>query len=171
MEGLIKREVEDGVWLDIGFGAVKLRWEQIKSIYKSTPDEVKAIHQQWLKQEKLKEEKAGIKGYEESLLEQGPQVKQRLSYKILEEMAEAIRPDSLKKDVKLSLKDTVHWWIRRVFIFEFLLVGLFVLLSVSFKARLGRAIRIIVILIVIALTCYLLNFLISSLKLINIPHK
>ena len=47
IEGLIKKEIEDGVWLDVESGAVKLRWEQIESIYRSTPNEVKAIRQQY----------------------------------------------------------------------------------------------------------------------------
>jgi len=176
IEGLIKKEIEDGVWLDVGSGAVKLRWEQIENIYRSTPDEVKAIRQQGLKREKSKGGKAGIGGYEEKLLEENPEIKQILtrhilSRKILDGVVEAVRPYSLKKNLKLSLGKTIHWWIRHIFVITFLLVGLFVLPSVSFNARFGRVIRIVVTLIIMVSTYYLLNLLTNSLKFISIYYK
>ena len=62
MEGLIKREVEDGVWLDLGFGAVKLRWEEIEGIDRSDHIEAESIRQEWQRREKLEQETREKKG-------------------------------------------------------------------------------------------------------------
>lgn len=57
IEGLIKKERGESVWLDIGFGTVKFRKEEIERIERSSPDEVSRIRKEWQRQRKLEEER------------------------------------------------------------------------------------------------------------------
>lgn len=57
MEGLIKKETEDSVWLDLGIGSVKFRWEQIEKIDRSSPDDAARIRQKWRGETKVAEKK------------------------------------------------------------------------------------------------------------------
>lgn len=69
MEGLIKKETVDDVWLDLGFGSVKFRREEIERIDRSDSEEIIDIRREWqqqraLQQERWKEEAAGPKEVE-----------------------------------------------------------------------------------------------------------
>lgn len=57
LEGIIKREDEDYVLLDIGFGTVGVRKDDIKRIYKSSENESWAIRQKWERQKREMEER------------------------------------------------------------------------------------------------------------------
>lgn len=57
IEGLITKEKDEGIWLDVGFGAVKFRKEEIERIERSDPAEVSRIHKNWQRQKKLEEER------------------------------------------------------------------------------------------------------------------
>lgn len=58
VEGLITKENEEGVEIDLGFGTIIFSKEEIESIYKSKDDEAVSIRQEWEKQKRLKEEGA-----------------------------------------------------------------------------------------------------------------
>lgn len=51
MEGLIKKETKDAIWLDLGIGSVKFKWEEIQEIDRSHPDEVASMRQKWRREE------------------------------------------------------------------------------------------------------------------------
>ncbi|MBU4312260.1 MAG: retroviral-like aspartic protease family protein [Candidatus Omnitrophica bacterium] len=53
MEGLIKKETEDAVWLDLGIGSVKFRREEIERVDRSSSEEADVIRQEWQKNEDL----------------------------------------------------------------------------------------------------------------------
>ena len=52
IEGLIKNEDGQSVELDVGFGTLKFYRQEIKSIYKSTPEEIVIIRKKWQRQQK-----------------------------------------------------------------------------------------------------------------------
>jgi len=58
MKGIIKKENEEGVVLDLGIGTVKFRWEAIENIERSSLDEVDIIRQEQKREDKLGWEKA-----------------------------------------------------------------------------------------------------------------
>ena len=55
--GLIEKEDEEKVVLDIGFGTVTFRVREIKDIYRSSPDEVKVMYREWQRNKKSEEGK------------------------------------------------------------------------------------------------------------------
>ncbi|MFC1623950.1 TIGR02281 family clan AA aspartic protease [Candidatus Omnitrophota bacterium] len=57
IEGLIEKENEESVELDVGFGTVKFRMEEIESIERSRPDEAPLMRQKWQREKKLDEER------------------------------------------------------------------------------------------------------------------
>ncbi|MDP8229759.1 MAG: retropepsin-like aspartic protease [Candidatus Gorgyraea atricola] len=57
IEGLVKKETESSVELDVGFGTVKFRKTEIDRIDRSTPEEVNSIHNGWKKQKEVEETK------------------------------------------------------------------------------------------------------------------
>ena len=63
LEGLITKEGEESVELNVGFGVVKFRREEIKSMYKSKQEEVVAILGEWQRQKE--EERKGRKRKQE----------------------------------------------------------------------------------------------------------
>ena len=57
IEGLIRKEDEDNVVLDVGFGTVKFRKEEIRSINRSADDETELIRREWQEAKNLEEKK------------------------------------------------------------------------------------------------------------------
>ena len=57
MEGLIKKETADNIWLDLGIGSVKFRWEQIEKIDRSSPDETARIRWKWRGEEEVEKKR------------------------------------------------------------------------------------------------------------------
>lgn len=57
IEGLIDKEDEENVVLDVGFGTVKFRKEEIKSIDRSADDEAELIRREWQEERHLEEKK------------------------------------------------------------------------------------------------------------------
>lgn len=57
IEGLVEKETDRGVELNVGFGTVKFRMKEIESIYRSTPGEVGVIHKRWEEQRRLEKER------------------------------------------------------------------------------------------------------------------
>lgn len=57
VEGIIEKETPDSVTLNIGFGTVKFRREEISDIIMSTPNQRVAIRKEWETNRKLEEEK------------------------------------------------------------------------------------------------------------------
>ncbi|MFH1854110.1 MAG: retropepsin-like aspartic protease [Candidatus Omnitrophota bacterium] len=57
IEGIIDKEKEENVSLDVGFGTVKFRRSEIKDIYRSTPKELAAIRKKWEEDRKLEQER------------------------------------------------------------------------------------------------------------------
>ncbi len=57
IEGLIKKEDGKSVLLDVGFGTVKFRREEIKDISRSSREEAFNIRKRWGEQRKLEEER------------------------------------------------------------------------------------------------------------------
>ncbi len=57
IEGLVKKETESSVELDVGFGTVKFRKTEIDSIDRSTPEEISSIHKGWKKQKEVEEKR------------------------------------------------------------------------------------------------------------------
>jgi hypothetical protein len=47
IEGLVKKESAEGVELDVGFGTIKFRPDEIEQIRKSSPEESSTIYQKW----------------------------------------------------------------------------------------------------------------------------
>ncbi len=58
IDGFIKKEDEDGIELDIGFGTIKFRPSQIERIYKSTSEESDVLRQEWEKNKAASEKRA-----------------------------------------------------------------------------------------------------------------
>lgn len=50
MKGLIEKETREYVWLGLGVGTVKFRWEEIDKIDRSNPEDTARIRQEWQKQ-------------------------------------------------------------------------------------------------------------------------
>jgi len=61
MKGLIEKETQEGVWLDLGIGAVKFRWEEIDKIDKSDSEEAGRIRQEWQREKALVGKETGSK--------------------------------------------------------------------------------------------------------------
>ncbi len=57
IEGLIEKENEEGVVLDVGFGTVKFNNGAIVSIDRSSPEEAALIRQEWKRQRQLEKER------------------------------------------------------------------------------------------------------------------
>jgi len=57
IEGIIGKEKEDSVSLDVGFGTVKFRVSEIKDIYRSTLEERARIREKWAKDREIEQEK------------------------------------------------------------------------------------------------------------------
>ncbi|MBU1852575.1 MAG: retroviral-like aspartic protease family protein [Candidatus Omnitrophica bacterium] len=57
LEGLIDKEDDERVVLDLGFGMVTFRRQEIKDIYRSSPDEVKKIYKEWEGEKELEKER------------------------------------------------------------------------------------------------------------------
>ena len=57
IEGLIQKEDEENVVLDVGFGTVKFRKEEIQSMSRSADDEVELIRRQWQQEKNREQEK------------------------------------------------------------------------------------------------------------------
>lgn len=57
IEGIIEKEKGDNISLNVGFGTVKFKTEEIKNIYKSTPEEIIAIRKQWERERMVEEER------------------------------------------------------------------------------------------------------------------
>jgi len=80
IEGIIKSEDESSIKLDIGFGTVGFRKDQIERISRSSPEEAEALFQKWDKEKVAREQKAQMEKIErenrlqeETLIkEQGP---------------------------------------------------------------------------------------------------
>jgi len=58
IEGFIKKEGQNSIELDVGFGMVKFKRDEIVRIYRSTPEESAEIYQKW---EKRKQEAEKIR--------------------------------------------------------------------------------------------------------------
>jgi len=113
--GAIKKENKEGVWLDVGVGTVKFRWEAIENIQRSTPDEVRSMRQEWRKQEEAEE---GLEGYDEKLLKENPELKRILTRHILsreildrvEEEVKSLSSEDLKLGARQQLTKIIWWW-------------------------------------------------------------
>lgn len=57
VKGLIKKETEESLELDVGIGTVKFRREEIESIHRSNSNESAFTRQGWQRQEELEKEK------------------------------------------------------------------------------------------------------------------
>lgn len=57
IEGIIDKETEDQVSLNVGFGTVKFRRLEIKDIYRSAPKELAGIRERWAKDRKIEQER------------------------------------------------------------------------------------------------------------------
>ncbi|MBU1888377.1 MAG: retroviral-like aspartic protease family protein [Candidatus Omnitrophica bacterium] len=57
IEGIIDKEKEDSVSLDVGFGTVRFRVSEIKDIYRSTPEERARVRERWAKEREIEQKK------------------------------------------------------------------------------------------------------------------
>lgn len=57
IEGLIEKEKDDNVVLDIGFGTVKFHKDAIEKIERSSPEETRLLRKDWQTQRKLEEKR------------------------------------------------------------------------------------------------------------------
>ncbi|MFC1666464.1 TIGR02281 family clan AA aspartic protease [Candidatus Omnitrophota bacterium] len=57
IEGLIEKEDEEDLELNVGFGTVKFRMSEIKSIYRSSRSEVTIMHKEWQKERRLEKQR------------------------------------------------------------------------------------------------------------------
>lgn len=64
IEGLIKNETAEHIELDIGFGIVGFRKDEIERIYKSTPEEIQTLKRKW-EVNKARSEEMGARSEEE----------------------------------------------------------------------------------------------------------
>ena len=63
LEGFIKNEDADRVELDVGFGSVKFRRQEIERIYKSTPEESSQIYEKWEKKKQEAQQRRQLQEY------------------------------------------------------------------------------------------------------------
>ncbi len=56
IEGLITSEDEHTAEVNIGFGVIKLRWSEIESVDKATPEETRVLREKWKKKKARDEE-------------------------------------------------------------------------------------------------------------------
>lgn len=70
IDGLIRKEDEDNVVLDVGFGTVKFRKEEIRSISRSADDEAELIRREWQQEKEREEEKRLEREQKEKLIRQ-----------------------------------------------------------------------------------------------------
>lgn len=64
MKGLINKETEEEVWLDLGVGVVKFKWEEIDKIDRSSLEDAGRIRQEWQREKALVEKESGPKAKE-----------------------------------------------------------------------------------------------------------
>lgn len=62
IEGLVNKESREGIELDVGFGTIKFRLEEVESIRKSSAEEAATLYQKWEKKkienkQKMEEQK------------------------------------------------------------------------------------------------------------------
>ena len=96
MKGFIKREDDGNIELDVGFGTVKFSQDEIKEIYRSTPEEAENIYKSWENGKRRDEKKKIEKEREKEREPKAVKVSQEMRGHII---VEAV----LNKNVPVSL--------------------------------------------------------------------